>query len=263
MLEIALATLISLSATCDAGSAAAGGCGCGASGSSFTICATKTTTAKTQPSTPVKTAASSPKQTAKPKAPAAAKVITPAKAKTVTNPTSCQEIWNVGKSATGCSKPKSPVPTTVKKKTPAKPVVTTPAEIETTQSFDDQASAMVPTPRAFWYPGGTITQGSTAYFEVLASESQAALELFGEPASIRFVPIMANWDLAGATISGFSAAQKFDHLGEYRAQAFVTYRVDYQLPGEAWVVAAAEIISESNELFVTVVDPPRRTLLVG
>ena len=122
---------------------------------------------------------------------------------------------------------------------------------------------MVPTPRAFWYPGGSLTEGSTAYFEVLASEHQATVELFGEPASIRFVPILASWDIAGRVLFGFSSAQQFDEVGQYRAQAFVTYRVDYQLPGEAWVLAAAEITSASNELFVTVVDPPRRTLLVG
>ena len=98
---------------------------------------------------------------------------------------------------------------------------------------------------------------------MLASEHQATVELFGEPASIRFVPILASWDIAGRVLFGFSSAQQFDEVGQYRAQAFVTYRVDYQLPGEAWVLAAAEITSASNELFVTVVDPPRRTLLVG
>lgn len=266
MLELFFAAIISLAATCDASSAASGGCGCGASGNSFTICATKSTTQKNVSSVPVKTIAPAPKQSAKPKPSPKPAAIVPAKAKPVTNPTSCQEIWNVGKSGSGCSKPKAkttrPVSATkqpVAKSNPA-PIQT---QEEVTASVDDQASALAPIPQALWYPGGNLRAGSTAHFEVRAQESVASLELFGEPASIRFTPLSARWQIAGVAVAGFSVAQLFDSPGDFQAFAQVTYRVDYQVPGEAWVLGAAEITVEANPLLVTVVEPPRRTLLVG
>jgi hypothetical protein len=39
--------------------------------------------------------------------------------------------------------------------------------------------------------------------------------------------------------------------------------VDYQLPGEEWVLGVGEIIMESNPVVVRVIEPPKRTLLVG
>lgn len=264
MLDLVIAGIISLASTCDASSAAAGGCGCGASGASFTICASKTSTQKNTQPIPAATQPATAKQVSKPKSNSSPKAITPAKAKPVTNPTTCQEIWNVGKSPSGCSKPKPPKPASVKKK-PVVPKKPAPAsfEIEAVENVEDQASALAPVPVAVWSPGGSLVVGATAFFEVITSEQLANLELFGEPASIRFVPISASWLVAGSELSGFRISRSFDAPGEYQAQAVVSYRVDYQLPGEAWVIGAAEISMSSNTLLISVVDPPRRTLLVG
>lgn len=235
---------------------------CGVVGAGFTLCASKSNTQKTQEVTPAKSNVSKPKTPAK-QVPPATKTITPAKAKKVVNPTSCQEIWNIKAASAGCSKPKA-VKQIPKQSTPVKSVAaakTSTQEVVTT--LQDQASSLAPSPLAIWFPGRDLITGGVAQFEVLAPEHLANVEIFDEPASIRFVAAAAIWQIDSETFFGFRVSRGFSNAGNYHAQANVTYRVDYQLPGEQWVLGAGEINMKSNPVVVRVIEPPRRTLLVG
>lgn len=248
--------------SCSAPALAQQSSNCGVAGASFTLCASKSSTQKSQEVTPAKTTLTKPKTLAKPNPPAA-KTITPAKAKKVVNPTSCQEIWNIKAASAGCSKPKA-VKQTPKPSTPVKAVAAAKvASQETITTIEDQASSLAPSPLAIWFPGGDLITGHVAQFEVLAPEQLASVEIFDEPASIRFVATSATWQIDSETFFGFRVSRGFSNPGNYQALAQVTYRVDYQLPGEQWVLGAGEITMESNPVAVRVIEPPRRTLLVG
>jgi hypothetical protein len=248
--------------SCSAPALAQQSSNCGVAGASFTLCASKSNTQKTKEVTPAKTTLTKPKTLAKPKPPAT-KTITPAKAKKVVNPTSCQEIWNIKDASAGCSKPKA-VKQNPKQSTPVKSVAvakTSTQEVVTT--LEDQASSLAPSPIAIWFPGGDLITGDVAQFEVLAPEQIASVEIFDEPASIRFVATSATWQIDSETFFGFRVSRGFSNAGNYQALAQVSYRVDYQLPGEQWVLGAGEITMESNPVVVRVIEPLRRTLLVG
>lgn len=134
---------------------------------------------------------------------------------------------------------------------------------EVVTTLQDQASSLAPSPLAIWFPGRDLITGGVAQFEVLAPEHLANVEIFDEPASIRFVAAAAIWQIDSETFFGFRVSRGFSNAGNYHAQANVTYRVDYQLPGEQWVLGAGEINMKSNPVVVRVIEPPRRTLLVG
>lgn len=52
-------------------------------------------------------------------------------------------------------------------------------------------------------------------------------------------------------------------MGEQRAFAYVLLAVDYKLTGEPWVLDAYSGEVSSDELRISVIEIPRRTLLVS
>jgi len=82
-------------------------------------------------------------------------------------------------------------------------------------------------------------------------------QLFGNAATIRFVPIEIKWTFSdGQRLSGQFVSASFEQPDLISALAEVSYRIDYKNVGGSWVYGAAFAS-------LAVVDPPRRTLLVG
>lgn len=122
---------------------------------------------------------------------------------------------------------------------------------------------MAPTPVASWLPGGEVYCGDSVTLLTSQASVEHRLTLFDEPAKIRFTPVAATWSGAGRQLSGFVATTVFGDPGVFQLQVLVNYRVDYQIGSDPWIVGAAEILMPSEPISVTVIDPPRRTLLVG
>lgn len=261
MLDLLIGVSIFLGSSCDISSAALGSCGCGSSGSSFTLCVTKSQTqaAPAKTATKISTPAPTKKATSTPAKPA---VITPTKAKPVHNPTSCQEIWSVAAAKGSCSKPKSPAKLTPAKPKPVATKTVTQAPPQTI-NLSDAATGYAPTPVAHWSPGSSIYQGESATVFVVAESYVADLELLGEQAQIRFIPQSTNWRSSLGALSGSSLNMVFTDLGSFQFTATVTYQVDYRIGNDSWSVNAGSVSAESNSVWVSVIDPPRKTLLVG
>ena len=134
-------------------------------------------------------------------------------------------------------------------------------------SIDDEVSdvfgATSRRPFASWSPGGEVEVGVPASFFVELAAGEFAGNLLGRSATIRFEPIAARWqfsdDEAG---TGFSVDRIFDSPGSLSAVAKVRVRASYQFDGGTWQQSDAEIWLSSNELAISVVEIPRRTLLV-
>jgi hypothetical protein len=134
-------------------------------------------------------------------------------------------------------------------------------------SIDDEVSdvfgATSRRPIAFWIPGGEVEVGVPASFFVELAAGEFAGNLLGRSANIRFEPIAARWQFSdGETGSGFSVERIFDSPGSLSAVAKVRVRASYQFDGGSWQQSDAEIWLSSNELAISVVEIPRRTLLV-
>jgi len=134
-------------------------------------------------------------------------------------------------------------------------------------SIDDEVSdvfgATSRRPIAFWIPGGEVEVGVPASFFVELAAGEFAGNLLGRSANIRFEPIAARWQFSdGETGSGFSVDRIFDSPGSLSAVAKVRVRASYQFDGGSWQQSDAEIWLSSNELAISVVEIPRRTLLV-
>lgn len=102
-------------------------------------------------------------------------------------------------------------------------------------------------PVGFWVnPGGGNHSGS----------------LFGKQAEIRFWPTLVSWQFSdGQRANGSQVTVSFGDPQQIRASAVVEYRIDYRYPGEPWVNGAASASLGSNQLTLSVIDPPRRSLL--
>jgi hypothetical protein len=134
-------------------------------------------------------------------------------------------------------------------------------------SIDDEVSdvfgATSRRPFAYWGPGGEVEVGVPASFFVELAAGEFAGNLLGRSATIRFEPIAARWQFSdGETGSGFSVDRIFDSPGSLSAVAKVRVRASYQFDGGSWQQSDAEIWLSSNELAISVVEIPRRTLLV-
>lgn len=118
-------------------------------------------------------------------------------------------------------------------------------------------------PFAYWSPGGKVEVGVPASFFVELAAGEFAGNLLGRSANIRFEPIAARWQFSdGETGSGFSVERIFDSPGSLSAVAKVRVRASYRFDGGSWQQSDAEIWLSSNELAISVVEIPRRTLLV-
>jgi len=134
-------------------------------------------------------------------------------------------------------------------------------------SIDDEVSdvfgAKSRRPVAYWIPGGEVEVGVPASFFVELAAGEFAGNLLGRSATIRFEPIAARWQFSdGETGSGFSVDRIFESPGSLSAVAKVRVRASYQFDGGSWQQSDAEIWLSSNELAISVVEIPRRTLLV-
>ena len=134
-------------------------------------------------------------------------------------------------------------------------------------SIDDEVSdvfgATSRRPFAYWSPGGEVEVGVPASFFVELAAGEFAGNLLGRSANIRFEPIAARWQFSdGETRSGFSVDRIFDSPGSLSAVAKVRVRASYRFDGGSWQQSDAEIWLSSNELAISVVEIPRRTLLV-
>lgn len=137
--------------------------------------------------------------------------------------------------------------------------------IKSVQSqLSDQFSADTTKPFAWWKPGDELEVEEVGSFFVSAAEFQKSGRLFDKSAQIRFRPIHISWDFSdGMSGSGTGYQRGFSDIGIYRAVAVVDYEVDYKIGSGNWVSNAAAWSLNSNALTVLVIDPPRRTLLVG
>jgi hypothetical protein len=128
----------------------------------------------------------------------------------------------------------------------------------------DQLQARSGKPVASWEPGGELEIDEPAFFSVEFGTRSISGQLLGRPAAIRFVAISHRWVFSdGDRATGQSVEKIFQDPKRQTAQAFVRIRVDYQVSGGNWVIGAMEAELPSNLLDLTVIERPRRTLLVG
>lgn len=129
-----------------------------------------------------------------------------------------------------------------------------------TQAFTAHATR----PFAFMQPSGEIEISQVVSFRVNLGGGNHAGELFGSPATIRFVAVGVSWSFSdGQRLTGESVSTSFLEPEQVTALAKVDYRIDYLRSGDSWVYGAASASLTSNQLLLFVIDPPRRTLLVG
>ena len=240
MLVEALAAFI-LSSSCDVTKAALGACGASCSGiqaapGSFSLCETTTTTRPGQScsgATPV---------------PKPQRLCTYYANNTIDVPTlTIIQAWvEVGSRL--C----------IGDKVPEKPIVYRPVS----EQLEDIFRASVSSPRA-WLVGPENPEPLEAVsFEVESAVATVAGSLSGKTASIRFRPVGFSWSFSdGANGQGRKVTHAFEQEGEVFAKAQVRYEVYYQLNG-IWSQSVASWSLSSNKVSLTVVDPPRRTLLI-
>ncbi len=130
--------------------------------------------------------------------------------------------------------------------------------------LQDQLQARSGQPLASWEPGGELEIDQPALFRVDFDEKTIAGQLLGRSASIRFVGLSHRWVFSdGDRGSGPTVQKFFLEPQDQTAQAFVRVRVDYRYAEGSWVIGALEAELPSNLLELSVIERPRRTLLVG
>jgi hypothetical protein len=141
----------------------------------------------------------------------------------------------------------------------AAPTTKTVAEL-TTEAFTAHATS----PFAYLRPSGEVEITQLVNFGVNRGGGEHAGELFGSPATIRFVAVYISWSFSdGQRLNGEFVSTSFLEPGQVTGLASVDYRIDYRRLGGTWVLGAAYASLSSNQLSLSVIDPPRRTLLVG
>lgn len=129
--------------------------------------------------------------------------------------------------------------------------------------LQDALSARSGIPIASWSPGGEIEIELPVEFRVEYRTKTVAGELLGREASIRFTPTSYRWQFSdGEYATGSEVEKLFLEPGEITARAFVQISVDYRFAGQDWVAGAFSGEVASNELKISVIEIPRRTLLV-
>jgi hypothetical protein len=117
---------------------------------------------------------------------------------------------------------------------------------------------------------GALRVNNPLSFTVSAQAADIEGQLFSSAAVIRFTPLSAVLSFGdGSQSSGpiadgsFRANHSFGASGNFWVQSRVSYRVDYQIGSADWVFGAAVIEVWSNQLLLELIEPKRRTLLVG
>lgn len=142
-------------------------------------------------------------------------------------------------------------------------IVYTPART-VQDDLNDSVTAVSDRPMAWWEPGDEVEFEDPAIFKISRTNLNFSADLLGQLAQIRFVPTSARWQFSdGGVGEGFSFTRSFPDIGNYWAQGYVQYRVDYRIGNASWVLAATTWELAANQLQVLVVEYPRRTLLVG
>ena len=136
------------------------------------------------------------------------------------------------------------------------------------KSFEDEISdvfgASPRRPFASWEPGGEIEVVVNATFRAELAAGEFEGVLLGRGATIRFEPVEARWEFSdGVQGYGFSFVRNFASEGSYTAIAKVRVEPSYRFAGGDWQRSDAEIWLRSNQLAISVVEIPRRTLLVS
>jgi hypothetical protein len=242
-----LAEFVILLASCDVTGAALGFCQSQcprSSGASYTICAEQgKSTSSAKPGEPIRIAQPKPKPQ---------ELCSYYVNGTIDVPTSSVITAWVDVGSRPCIGDQEPEPR-------ASSTTTTVAEL-ITQAFTAHATR----PFAFMRPSGEIEIGQLVSFAVSLGGGEHSGELFGSPATIRFVAVGVSWSFSdGQRLSGESVYTSFLEPEQVTAVAKVDYRIDYLRAGDSWVFGAAQASLTSNQLSLSVIDPPRRTLLVG
>ena len=126
----------------------------------------------------------------------------------------------------------------------------------------DAFTAAATYPLAYLNPAGEVEVTQVVNFGVNPGGGTHTGSLFGESAEIRFTPSSVSWRFSdGQSKSGRFVSSSFSEPQLISATATVFYRIDYRYPATDWVIGASSAQLDSNRLSLSVIDPPRRTLL--
>lgn len=136
-----------------------------------------------------------------------------------------------------------------------------------TKSFEAEVSdvfgASSKRPLAYWEPGGELEVLVKADFIAQLAAGEFEGTLLGRAARIRFEPVEAQWEFSdGTSGSGFIYSRTFESKGAFTAVAKVRVKPSYRFAGGEWQQSNVKIWLQSNELSISVVEIPRRTLLI-
>jgi hypothetical protein len=135
--------------------------------------------------------------------------------------------------------------------------------IEDSSSLRDSLTGFSNRPYASWSPGDELEIFESGQFNVDVNNRTTTGHLLGQTAQIRFTANSTFWQFSDATtLSGRSVSKSFHNVGSFFAVAKVSYRVDYRMLGQNWVINATTVSLSSNQLEIEVTEPPRRTLLI-
>jgi hypothetical protein len=130
------------------------------------------------------------------------------------------------------------------------------------EEVTDQFTAYATAPFAYLSPSGEVEVGEPVSFGVNTGGGTHGGLLFGSAAEIRFAATSVTWSFSDGQIrSGRFVSISFANPQQITARASVEYRVDYRYLGSGWVLGAANVSLDSNQLNLNVIDPPRRSLL--
>lgn len=130
------------------------------------------------------------------------------------------------------------------------------------EEISDAFTAFATAPFAFVSPATEVQIGEVASFGVNPGGGNHQGALFGKQAEVRFVPAGFSWEFSdGQRSRSQNPAVSFADPQQLRAVVEVSYRIDYRYPGQAWVIGASSLNLSSNQVSLSVIDPPRRTLL--
>lgn len=134
----------------------------------------------------------------------------------------------------------------------------------TTSELEEQFRAKSGKPSARWEPGGELEVEVIASFIADYPTRVIDGELFGQSVTIRFRAESFRWSFSdGSALAGRVVDKGFSEKGEHSAVVMALVTVDYKPSGAGWILDAFSGEVASNELRISVIEVPRRTLLVG